>query len=422
MDDNDLNSIRADLRDTNKDYDCYALPFIMGRFSKKDLCRILNFFPFFSKEIQIQVLNQLFTITFLEDADEDFAVRRLTLNLEVIDYLINDNYFDSIDVSQHIINFFYRIFDLGPHFSSCQQRFIDIFSKYIQIHNELKTPEFYDFISKFIEYFCSTLNLLPLFISLISFRPYPSKDLVDSMVNFIYSNFDDRQDISLIFDFFEFCVKNQLDIDYEPFFQKIPFLLSKNDKKVYSSFIDFLLIFPEAKPDILPLLLQIESSIDSDKLKNKIFHIFVNKKYYEIWKESNANEIIGCVSKYLKSENKRLQSIAIYLFINYQQISNVPFSNDVAKLLIDNFEIPFLTTPVSLLLIKWINDTSMNDKTKLDLYKLILNEYDNIKIVITSNIKEDQYQTCLYSLLGTYIDIIYSFGLEEKSLKDSNYE
>lgn len=403
----DLNPIRADLRAKDEDYDQFALPFIEEQITTESSSQIINFFPYFSHDMQITVANKLFSLACSLDCDNKQLKSLFILILDIIQALENENYFDPLDISQQMIDLLKLIF--GSNFSiKIQQKILNIFSSYIFTHYDLKTPEFYDVVLNIMQQFSDTLNLLPLFISIVSNPPFPPQQLIESIVNTIYANEYETKYTSKTFRFFEFCVKNELDINYEPFFQKIDIFLSSGNEKIYCSFIDFLIELPEAKPEFLDELLHFEEAITNDEKKIKIFLLFFKPNYRNDWLYNNADMIVECALKNIRSENYDLRTLAILAYIYYQQIPRIPYDGEIAQIMVDNFENPLLTIPILSLLLHWIFDDTMENDIKEQVYNMVISEYDNLKLVINS--REEDDKSAPYSLLfESLIDKIYSY-------------
>lgn len=410
--DSDLIPFRTDLRTKNEDYDQYALSFL-DKMNRKNTENLLKFFPFFSAEIQNVVIDCIFNrINNLFENNQTLECKPMSFFLEIIQILCSEDYFKMNDISQYIIQLINKSFRSNLSLE-IQQCILDTFSVFISTHNEFKNSDFYEVVPDLIQYYDSSINLFPLFISLIANPPFPSEQLIESIVTMIYNNSYEKKYTINAFHFFELCLKNDLEVNYDPFLQQVQYFLSSEDELIYSSFLDFLIVFPEAKPDMIDSLLEFENQIKKSKIKAKIFFIFNRPKYFKIWKETNAEEITQCSLKNMKSRNPILRTYAIISYLSYQNIPEILYDDEIAHILLDNYENPLLTEPVSNLLYRWLCDIEMDDDTKMQLFQTINGEYDNLKVVLNLNI--DKPNNSLYLALESIIDTIYNFGIDEAS-------
>lgn len=417
--DSDLNSIRTNLRSSNKNYDQYAFPFLESYLDTENIEQIVNIFPFFSEEIQIKVVNQIFSTISLscKNIGEEHFQELFFFMLEIIQIFDYNDYYKMIDFAQPVLQLLDQSFDLKLS-KEIQQKLLDVLSEFIYKYSELKNSDFYEKIQDLIHKFNSTLNLLPLFTSLIINPPFPPDQFVDFLVTTIYDNEYEKKYTRKTFKFFKACMKNNIKVNYHPFLQQIqsyePFLQQiQKSKKLCSSFFDFLITCPFECPDIINFLLQFEDNTTKPKLKIKIFQLFLNPKYFNIWKKTNDEQIIQCAVKNLESDHSYLRALAIIAFIFYQEIQDIKYSDDLAQLMIDNFENPILTFPISKLILHWICDISMTSDVKEQVYDMVLNEYENLKVVINLNL-DDPINNQHYFYFESLIDKIYNTMIETK--------
>lgn len=411
--DSDLISFRTDLRTNDEDYDQYALSFL-DKIDKNSTEKFVNFFPFFSAETQNIVIDCIFNrINNLIENNQTSECKLTSFYLDIIKIFCNEDYLKVHDISQYMIQLINKSFqaNISP---KIQQDFLDTFSVFISTHNEFKNSDFYEIVPDLIQYYDSSINQFPFFISLIANPPFPPEQLIDFIVKMIYNNSYETKYTTKAFRFFELCLKNNLKVNYDPFLQQVQYFLSSENKKIYSSFLDFLIVFPDAKPDMIDLLLEFESHIKKPKheaIKIKIFCIFNQPKYFKIWKETHAEEIIECALKNMNSTNSILNTYAIISYLSYQRISEITYDDEIAHILLDNYENPLLTDPISRLLIYWLYDKEMDDDTKIQLFQAVNSEYDNLKVVINLNLEKPNNN--LYLALESIIDTIYNFGIDE---------